>query len=299
MADEKVIRPYDDSMPANLPEITIGSPVRDRAWILPMHLQKILELDYPLKKITLLFLLNDCTDKSEDVLKLFSEHHADKFNQIILLRKDLGTSQDTRETHEKRKPVYYALADLRNTILDRIETPYYLSVDTDILMPPETLKVLLASQKNIVAGVIWNDYIARPRAVYPNARPNFLIEKSVGGVRKLVSYTDYPLNTVFEVHTTGAVCLMSKAVCDSVRFEGSSLGEDIPFCINARKAGFRVWVNSSLFCHHIMIAYQGICSRCAKECKAVRVKDNVVSPELKDCPRKEPLETLKRNMSHK
>lgn len=264
------------------PEITIGGPVRNRAWILPMYLQKLYELDYPKGKIRFLFVLNDSKDSSEQILIDFKNKYRSEYAGFRMFTINAGTPEDSRMTDEGRTPIYYHLANVRNSLIEKIETPYYLSVDTDILVPPHTIKTLLESDKDMVAGVIWNDYIRKPSAVYPDARPNFMINN--GG--KLEHYKKYPLNSLFEVHTTGAVCLMSKAICEKVRFHGSQKGEDIPFCIEAREKGFSVWVNSRVFAHHIMIVYQTLCRDCKRECKQVRVVDNQISPELGRCERR-------------
>ncbi len=266
------------------PKVIIGCPVRNRGWILSSYLTSLYGLDYPKENIRLLFVLNDSTDNSEEILKEFKKDHESEYDHIDILTYNLRTPEDER-TAKTRPKIYGNLAKVRNFMLSKIETPYFLSVDSDILIPPYTLKYLLADNKKIVAGVISNDYIENPKAVYPNVRTNLMIQREDG---KIVHYKNYPLDSVFKVDVTGAFYLMTKEVCEKVRYDYDIQGEDIPFCLNAKAQGFEIWADSRVFGQHIMIVYQRECELCKRDCKAPLIKDNRKYPELVRCPKKIP-----------
>ncbi len=273
-----------------LPKITIGCPVRDRGWILPLYLKHLMALDYPKELIGFCFLLNDSTDNSEEILYKFKEDHESEYRFIDIHKLDIGTDKDYRT--KGREIIYHALVTVRNHLLDLIKglyyTDYFFSVDSDILVPPHALKRLIEDKKKIVAGVIWNDYVANPEARYPNVRSNLIIKSGTGpnGEELLEHYYNYPLNQLFKVYMTGAVYLLAREVYSTCRYSFSSHGEDYGFCKDAIDRCYDLWADSRVFCHHIMVAYQLICGDCSNSCKSYRVYNNTVMPELKTCKKK-------------
>jgi hypothetical protein len=264
------------------PEVTIGAPVRNRAWILGDYLAHLVTLDYPRDKIRFVFILNDSTDNSEVILSDFKKVHEKEYKEIKIIKMDQGAIQDARIT-EVREKIYTTLSQIRNVLIGQIETPYLFSIDTDILVPPHALKTLVESDKDIVAGVVWNDFVERPVAVYPNVRTNLLIEDENGLIDH---YMKYPLKSLFRVHSTGAMYLLKKEVCQQVLYCYDPQGEDIGFCKMAKEKGIEVWANSNVYGSHVMIVYQAICKDCVSRCKAHLIRDNVVSSKLAACPRR-------------
>jgi GT2 family glycosyltransferase len=262
------------------PEITIGAPVRNRAWILRHYLDHLVSLDYPKDKIRFLFILNDSTDRSDEVLRDFKQEYKELYAGIEISVYNQHAPEDERTW--RREKIYHTLANVRNKLLEQIETPYFFSVDTDILVPPNALKVLVESNKDIVAGVIRNDYIIQPDAEYPNQLTNLLIMKN-GTIRH---YMKYPLNDLFQVDVTGAIYLLKKEVCEQVRYGFDPQGEDVYFCLQAKEKGFEIWANSNVYAQHVMIVYQKECSDCGRPCKAIYIQDNKIYPKLKKCPHK-------------
>lgn len=262
--------------------VTIGCPIRNRAWILKEYLEGITKQNYDRKLINLLFLVNDSKDSSLRILEKFKKENDSQYAGIDIQVKNLGAVEDER-TPGTRDSIYHSLTEIRNSLLDMIpDTDYFFSVDSDILIPENALNILVNSKKDIVAGVIRNDYLVNPSAVYPWVRTNLMIKSEKDG--RIVHYFGYPLNSLFEVEVTGAIYLLSKEVYKSVRYGYDVQGEDIYFCREAKKRGFKIWANSALHAEHVMIRYQDICNSCTKSCKEVLVKDNKVSKVKKYCP---------------
>jgi glycosyltransferase involved in cell wall biosynthesis len=264
-----------------LPSITIGAPVRNRDWILPYYLDHLRKQNYPQDHIRFIFIVNDSMDKSLQILQGFAKKWQYEYESIDIIVKNMRAPEDER-TH-RRLQIYRTLAELRNDLLSRVETDYLFSIDSDILAPPETLMTLVESNKEIVAGVIRNDYIMQPNATYPNIRTNLLLKQPNGSFDH---YFGYPQNALFEVDVTGAIYLLSRKVCETVRYGYDPQGEDIYFCMRAKEAGFSIWANSNIFAQHVMVITQNICRDCLLPCKAPYIEDNKRHPELLRCPKK-------------
>ena len=86
----------------------------------------------------------------------------------------------------------------------------------------------------------------------------YLIEED-----QIEKYLDYPENSVFEVEACGmAMCLMKVVVLEDiitktgqpffpVKSDHRTLGEDLSFCFNARRAGHKIWATSKPNIGHI------------------------------------------------
>lgn len=220
-------------------KILIGSLVRDRAWVLPDFLRGILALDYPTDEIELLFIVNDSTDASWDILERFRREHLKRYSEIFIMQISLGAPKDKR-IDEIRQEIIPNLAYLRNVMLSHIGCNDFLfSVDCDILLPGNALRELLGAGKDICAGIVNN----HPADFWPN----------IYDQRKRQPWRDYPRQQVFECDVTGAVILLSRAVCNSVQYGVPDRGgEDIFFCNDARAKGFRVFANSRVNAWHML-----------------------------------------------
>lgn len=222
--------------------ILIGSLVRDRGWILPRFLKGIYELNFDKKNISLYFLVNDSIDKSKEVLEGFKYCFGDKYRNIIIEEKNLGTQIDKRIGD--RKPIYKVLAELRNNLLDKGKNYDFLfSVDSDIILYPEDLNNLVAANKDIVSGIInngspqiFNLMTVKLNSGYPVHYKNWQDEKE----------------DVFEIDVTGAVILISKEVCSNIAYEYHERGEDLGFCKNAQSRGYRIYAHKKVTPLHIM-----------------------------------------------
>jgi len=275
----------------NLPTITIGCPIANRAYLIDRFLDAIYNLEYPKEKIKLFFLINNCNDGTDSTIKKFRIRNEKQYLAINIETYKMKFKADKRVAGY-RNEIYTRLAELRNYMKFKIDTDYFLSLDSDIMIQSNTLIELLNTQKDIIASVINNDHILRPYSQYPNIRTNLLIDSPKG----ITHYLDFPLDSVVEVDYTGAVYLLSKAVCENknIKYEFDVQGEDIPFSYNARKEGYKLYAHTGLWQYHIMCEYQNYCieNKCQNPCvfyggnKIYRYKyhDNETYPNLLKCP---------------
>ncbi len=236
----------------SLPKILIGSPVRNRARWLPYYLDHLTKLDYPKELIEYCFVVNDSVDES---LRILQQFVADRPGQVWTW--NLGQNEDDRDD-----PVYRAqeilagLALLRNLLLDTAKASgadFLFSVDSDIMVPPDSLKKLVQNDKDICSALIYNDYHVNPEELELGRFPNIMFKDDSGSI---CHYINYPENQLFEVDVTGAVYLIKRPVFDAVRYGYHDQGEDIAFCEDAQRKGFKLWCDSRIFCQHIMTEEQ-------------------------------------------
>lgn len=233
--------------------ITIAAPIRDREWILPYYLKHLENIDYPKDRIELLFVINDNSDNSYQLLNDYKNRHIDSYKRIRLETYNRNVPGDNRETVARKKYIYDHLSKLKNYIMSKVKTDFLLFIDSDILVPSDIITNLLKHRKDIVSGLIWNGYLVSPEKpyLYPN------VMKSIG--KNLYSHiVNYrvkniePSSCLTRVDLTGAVMLLSKAVYKSIRFGYHPQGEDAHFCNMAQNKGFEIFCDLGVFCHHVM-----------------------------------------------
>lgn len=231
----------------NSPLVMIGCPVRDRDWILPLYLHYLLKLNYEKNRIVLCFILNDSTDSTEVILKDFAREYGSLYMKVLLLKYNTGAPKDARSS-SVRKYIYKNLSDIRNQLLLQARewgVDYLYSVDSDIMLLPDSLNKLIDSNKPIISAFIWNDVT--------KTAPNIMkIKVDNEGFLVFDHYLDYPTDSLFECDVTGAVYLLNKEVVRKVRYHYHVQGEDIGFCVDAKLQGFSIWCDSSIQCSHIL-----------------------------------------------
>ncbi len=225
--------------------ILIASPIRNRSWILSEYLYFLSRLDYPKKNLSFHFILNDSLDSSAEILADWKAAHEKEYRYIRISEVNFDYPHDWGEDRvvtaeamlNRKNKTYKSLSVLRNLILDLawldMDVDYLFSVDSDILVNPDILNKLLATNKDIVAGLIGNG----------NFNYNFM---PLAGHRNIL-----PLEKLFEVTTTGAVMLISRKVFENklIRYSPEKTGEDEGFCMSARTHGFKSYVLQELQKH--------------------------------------------------
>jgi len=139
--------------------------------------------------------------------------------------------------------------NLVKTALD-VKADYVLFVDADMRFPKDTLKILMAHDKDII-GV---NATTRSEPVKPTAK-NFKISDVDGSVDWLPVYSN-AMSGISKVDGIGCgVMLVKTKVFKAIEmpyfyFEqlgnNKILGEDIYFCIKSKDAGFDTWVDHDL-----------------------------------------------------
>lgn len=241
----------------SLPTVTIAAPIRNREWILNQYLDHIIGLDYPKDRINIHFVLNDSTDFSREILLDFKKKYKNEYNEIHIDTYNRQVPEDARSALIRNKHIYTHLSVLRNHILSNVKTDYLFSVDSDILIPSNSLQKLLSHQKSIISGLIYNGYIENPAK--PHKYTNIMRFNTDGVLRHINNYytARAPLlerSKVIEVDVTGAFYLIRKDVCKIAKYGWHHQGEDVYFCNTVKENGYKIFCDISVYADHIMIS---------------------------------------------
>ena len=124
---------------------------------------------------------------------------------------------------------------------------YWFSVDTDIVLQPETLRILLKADKDIVSEIFWT--------MAPNGHYwcNAWMEDQAHGMPE-----EWHKPGLYQCGMTGACTLVKRRVFEAgVRYKRipnirtALKGEDRHFCVRAACAGFDLWVDTHAPARHL------------------------------------------------
>lgn len=128
---------------------------------------------------------------------------------------------------------------------------YLFFLDSDCVIPKDTLKRLTEHDRDIVAGMYFQKR-------YPHLPVIYTMNKK--GTFDII--TDYPKNTLMEVDGVGmGVCMIKTSVFKKLPgepFEPFAAtascrainGEDLAFCKRAKQKGFKIYVDTGLQAKH-------------------------------------------------
>lgn len=202
--------------------IFIGAPVRNRAWVLRRYLDAL--IDQNVEK-EFCFVLNDSIDESESILQSYGMPYVEM---------NLGS------TYEAVRGKYSIahLAQLRNRLLEeflRSDCEYFFSVDTDVIIPENSLVQLVEDDKDIISMLIRN-------------HPTLQAHNAMVAGRHMQTIPE----GIIPVDVTGAVYLIKRKVIEAgVRYQYYPQGEDIPFCKLAAAKGFGIYCDTRLKPIHV------------------------------------------------
>ncbi len=262
-------------MSTNQPTVSIVFPCRNRESWLPTFLDCIYNLSFPKSQIELIVRLNDSQDSSEKILTNFKQSHEHEYNKIHIDKYDLGTpiydsnryarivpkiiqtktmrrAVPSNKTHE----VYKNLAKHRNSLLLRAKGDFLFSVDTDIMLKPDTLNVLLNHMSEDVPYVsahICNGFIVEK--LNNDRAYNYTNALYYDESKKKHIHYKYETSGLTECSFSGAVFLVKKEAYKSgATFSFDSMGEDLSFCQGLIDRGFKIWTDCDHKLAHCMDA---------------------------------------------
>lgn len=222
-------------------KVMIGCPLRDRAWVLPRYLDSLEKLGKSQCQVQYAFIINDCSDHSPRILAEFSDRQPD---MVRLIEKNY----DAPGGYRRGQYNFGRLAQLRNLLLNvflQSDCDYLFSLDSDILVPANTLTQLLTDDCDIVSALVCNGHEIGDDGIY-----NVLKRESDGSY---VHIRNFPRDRIFPVDCTGAAYLIKRAVIAAgVRYSSRRGGEDIAFCEDAASRGFNIFCDGRVECSHLM-----------------------------------------------
>ena len=154
--------------------------------------------------------------------------------------------------------------DSRNQLLERakeMQAERILWLDSDMVVPPDALQRLEADLRNgcdIVSGLYFGRRPPSQAVIYSDCDIVKLADDQI--LPLATRFLDYPRDELFEVQGFGFGCvLMRMSAVARIRDEmglypfmpPGGFGEDLSFCIRARKSGVKLWCDSRVLCGHI------------------------------------------------
>jgi hypothetical protein len=249
--------------------VTVAAPAWNRAWILPKYLEALDALDYPPELLSFFFLVNDSTDASFDILEAWASRRRERMREalalsvylagapwsqppsITVVRADVepgrppDIDEQGRRLAAERSRAHPILADLRNRARSHfLASPdsYLWMVDTDILVPSDALRRLLAHGRDVVAALVRNGEAAWNYLTFKPHTSRF--DRDPGP----------PPARLFQVDLTGACCLFSRRALATCKWRAvtTGSGEDAGMALALRSAGISQWVDGSIATEHVM-----------------------------------------------
>lgn len=245
--------------------ILIASPVKQSSAILSHFLYFLDGLVLEGIESEFYFVDNNEDQQSSSLLEQFqTKHH----NTIIIREESIHTYQKNEITHFWNDTLVDKVAAMKDEIIEyAIESGYdgLFLVDSDLLLPPDTLCRLIAADKDIISNIFWTRW--QPEAqplpqVWMMDEYSFVQtaarNQDEAQVRKERELFLEKMRTpgIYEVGGLGACTLISrKAMEQGVRFKRlcnvSFWGEDRHFCIRAAALGFSMYVDTRGPAYHI------------------------------------------------
>ncbi len=217
--------------------ILVGCPCQNREEVMEDYLDSIYHLNYPKDQIRLAFLVNNSTDETEDIIWDFFDKHGGEY-AFAALSTEVNTDYVDSIYHRDFKE----FAKIRNMWVSGFLAPsdtHVFSVDSDVLIPPHTLRHLLYNDKDICSVLV------------ENAPSFYNIANYDERAKCYKSCYGFP-RSLFTVDVTGAAMLIKREVFDSgIWWWGSRQGEDISFCEGARMKRFNVYCDASIEAKHL------------------------------------------------
>jgi hypothetical protein len=223
--------------------LVVGCPVYERAWVLDTWFEALLKsIDGLGEPVETALLMNyaDSEDGTREIIGRWAVH----FDSLHLI-------YDHGNDHEKQRAWrfdrYVTMSRLRNKLLEsvrEIEPDYYLSLDTDMILQPDTLKKLFeALDAQPFDGIAPMAYMTPRGTTYPNAINSDL-------------QTRPPLPEGHPEVVPVSVCfgtvLMRPSLYNGVDYSAHNMGEDIGWGKSALEAGLSMALHTGAKIKHVM-----------------------------------------------
>ena len=220
--------------------VLITAPLRQDADVFEAYQNGLDRLEIPEDtEVSRFFVVNDC----DEVIP-----HIRNAEYIVA---DTGeTYQKTSNDHLWTLDLMWKMGELRNRTIQEMLLygfDYWLSIDTDIVVDPKTLKTLMDADKDIVSEIFWTQ---APNGKYwCNA---WMVDQSMGMPE------EWRKPGLYRCGMTGALTLVKRRVFEAgvdytriPNIHQALRGEDRHFCVRAACAGFELWIDSHCPARHL------------------------------------------------
>lgn len=219
-------------------DLVVGCPVRQRGWVIKQWFEHV-EHACTLARVepTYVFVVDPQDETARLLLELITAK--DRICRFSWCKEDVEAPDERRWNHER----FTRMVELRNQLLSQVRElapKHFLSLDSDILLHPQTITALLESAEtyDAVGGAT---YMTSTGTEFP----------SCGWYRGMEGFIRHPMEAVGVVHVgvIMAIKMMTPAAY-AVDYEFSVQGEDIGWSVACERAGLRFgWDNRQISKH--------------------------------------------------
>jgi hypothetical protein len=135
----------------------------------------------------------------------------------------------------------------------KYECEYIFFIDSDMVPPQHTIQSMFNHNVDICSGMIFRRKYPFQPCFYSHCEITKTGETIFEGPMEPEKWPD---KGIYEIQGCGmACCLIKMSVFDHIKkpyyFPLPQAGEDLAFCIKARKAGFKMYVDFGVDCMHV------------------------------------------------
>lgn len=220
--------------------ILITAPLRQDAHIFECYQDGLDGLEVPEGcEASRFFVVNDCR---EVIPRIRNAEHIETETGEAYMK--------THNDHLWTPELMSRMSELRNITIQKMLDggfDYWLSIDTDIVVRPDTLKWLMAADKDIVSEIFWTE---SPNGwEWCNA---WMCDQSAGMPQ------EWRIPGLYRCGMTGALTLVKRKVFEAgvdytriPNIKQALRGEDRHFCVRAACAGFEMWIDTHAPARHL------------------------------------------------
>ena len=222
-------------------KILVGCPTSNhKEYCLKEYIEALKKLDYA----------------NFDILLVDNSENEGYFNK--LKKEDIPV-----ERVEYGEKVRERIVRARNFIVERMiegNYDYFFSLEQDIIPPLDVIQRLLDCDKEIISGVYFKEFEYKventeinKKTILPMAFIDYDIKE---GLIKQLTYDDVVGDRLIKISTCGLGCILihKNVFLKDIKFryeEGKKPFDDVWFCRDVKKAGFDIYLDTSIKCRHL------------------------------------------------
>lgn len=209
--------------------IVVGAPVHERGWVLRHWFDHLAAQG---QELTVVLNYGPSTDDTLEIIKNESRF------EIRVIETDGVPHQKGRLWNMSR---YEVMARLRNDLLEVVrdlKPDFYLSCDTDMLLPPRAIQTLVETIEPY-DGIAPLTFMTQQGTDFPNCLDENL---------QRPAYVPHGITEIYAVFGT----VLMKPSLYAVDYAAHSWGEDLGWAANAKAAGLRMAMNADVRVKHVM-----------------------------------------------
>lgn len=221
--------------------VLVATPVKNASKWIGRYLSQIKQFNCRNCKVHFAFLEGNSSDDTYDKLLKFSESRRDVWLQ---------------KRNVKTKKRFRRLAFLRNYIVDNAlkREDYVLWIDSDIIKtPPNLLNVLIQDNYDIVAPIVLIEH----KMQFYDTHAFRYKGKNFRHLRPYCEAPELKKKVPFQVSSVGTCYLVNRKIYEANTRYGDKGSEQISFCKESRKKGFRIWVDPRIKVYHANLPMYG------------------------------------------